>query len=64
VPIHIPAQLLVAQAIAEHGLLDAMAAGIANARYHLEIYIGEGNTIYVLAGAALLLALFLFRRRR
>ena len=62
-PIHIPARLLVAQAMAEHGLLDAMAAGIAGARYRLELYIGEGNTIYFLVVAGVLLALFLSRRR-
>jgi len=53
-----------AQALVEHGLLDAMASGLANARYRIELYIGQGNLVYVLVGAAALLLLFLVRRRR
>ncbi len=56
--------LIIAQAIAEHGLLDAMAAGVAGAKYRLEVYIGQGNTVYVLVAAAVVLALIFFRRRR
>ncbi len=50
--------------MAEHGLLDARAAGIAGAKYRLELYIGQGNTVYLLVGAAVVLALIFFRRRR
>ncbi len=63
-PFHLPIRLLVAQAMAEHGMLDAMAAGIANARYQLELYIGQGNTIYFLVAAAAILAFIFLRRRR
>ncbi len=45
-------------------MLDAMAAGIANARYQLELYIGQGNTIYFLVAAAAILAFIFLRRRR
>jgi hypothetical protein len=62
--IETPAGPLLAQAMVEHGMLDSMAAGLANARYRLELYIGEGNTIYLLAAAAVLVVLILFRRRR
>jgi len=59
-----PVHFIVAQAIVEHGMLDSVSSGLAGARYRLELYIGEGNTIYVLIGAAALLILFLFMRRR
>jgi hypothetical protein len=47
----------------EHGLLDSIAAGLSNARYHLELYIGQGNTIYFVAAAVVLLVLTRVRRR-
>jgi hypothetical protein len=47
----------------EHGLLDSIAAGLGTARYRLELYIGEGNTIYALAAVAVLLILTRVRRR-
>lgn len=56
-------QLLLAQAMVEHGLLDTIAAGLGNARYRLEVYIGEGNTIYALAAVAVLLVLTRVKRR-
>jgi hypothetical protein len=55
--------LLLAQAMVEHGLLDSIAAGLGAARYRLELYIGEGNTIYFLAAAVVLLVLTRVRRR-
>jgi hypothetical protein len=61
---HIPDQLLLAQAMAERGLLDSIAAGLGNARYRLELYIGQGNTIYLLAAVVVLLVLTRVRRRR
>jgi LPXTG-motif cell wall-anchored protein len=60
----VPVQLLVAQAMVEHGMLDAMVAGFAAARYRVELYIGQGNSFYLLIGLLALLVLFLGRRRR
>ena len=60
---HVPIHLLVAQAMVEHGMLDAMASGIAAARSRIELYIGEGNSLPLLIVLLLVLAL-LFRRRR
>jgi hypothetical protein len=37
-------QMVLAQALVEHGLLDSLAAGILHARTHLELYIGQGNS--------------------
>jgi len=60
----LPVHLLLAQAMIEHGLLDSIAAGVGNVRYRLELYIGEGNTLYFLAAAVVLLVLTRVRRRR
>jgi uncharacterized protein (TIGR03382 family) len=60
---HGPIHLLVAQALVEHGMLDAMASGIASARTRIELDIGEGNALPVLIVLLVVLAL-LFRRRR
>jgi hypothetical protein len=62
--INSPVHLLLAQAIAEHAMLDSIAAGLGNVRYRLELYIGEGNTIYFLGAALVLVLFFVFRRRR
>ena len=56
--------LVIAQALAERGMLDAMVAGITRVRYALDDLVGYDNTKYVLMGLAVLLALFAFRRRR
>ena len=48
----------------EHGMLDAMVAGFAAARYRVELYVGQGNSFYLLIGLVALLVLFLGRRRR
>jgi LPXTG-motif cell wall-anchored protein len=57
-------QMVLAQALVEHGLLDSLAAGILHARTHLELYIGQGNSTYVLLGGIVLILVLLFRRRR
>jgi hypothetical protein len=44
-------------------LLDSIAAGLGNARYRLELYIGQGNTVYLLAAAVVLLILTRVRHR-
>jgi LPXTG-motif cell wall-anchored protein len=56
--------MFLAQALVERGMLGAMAAGIAHARDRLELYIGQGNSTYVLIGAGVLLLLLLLKRRR
>jgi hypothetical protein len=61
---HTTVQLLLAQAMVEYGLLDSIAAGLGNARYRLELYVGQGNTIYVLAAVVVLLVLTRVKRRR
>ena len=57
------AQLILAQAMVEHGLLDQISAGLSGARYQLELYVGQGNTIYVVIGVVLLLVLTRVKRR-
>jgi uncharacterized protein (TIGR03382 family) len=56
--------MLLAQALVEHGLLDSMAAGIVTARDRLEIYIGRGNSTYLLIALGVVLLVLLVRRRR
>jgi hypothetical protein len=58
------APLLLAQALAERGLLDQIAAGLSSARYQLELYVGQGNTVYVVIAVVLLLVLTRVRRNR
>jgi hypothetical protein len=47
----------------EHGLLDSIAAGLTGARYRIELYIGQGNTVYLIAAVVVLLVLTRVRRR-
>ena len=61
---HTTVQLLLAQAMVERGLLDSIAAGLGNARYRLELYVGQGNTIYVVIAVVVLLVLTRVKRRR
>jgi len=61
---HTSVSLILAQAMVERGLLDSIAAGLSNARYRLELYVGEGNAIYVVIAAVLLLVLTRVRRNR
>jgi len=60
---HTTVQLLLAQAMVERGLLDSIAAGLGNARYRLELYVGQGNTIYVVIAVVVLLVLTRVKRR-
>ena len=57
------AQLILAQAMVEHGLLDQISAGLSGARYQLELYVGQGNTIYVVIAVVLILVLTRVNRR-
>ena len=60
---HTTVQLLLAQAMVERGLLESIAAGLGSARYRLELYVGQGNTIYVVIAVVVLLVLTRVRRR-
>lgn len=54
---------VLAQAMVEYGLLDSIAAGLSSAKYQLELYVGQGNTIYVVIGVVLLLIFTRVKRR-
>jgi len=56
--------LLLAQALVEHGLLSSMAAGVAQARYQVEAYLGPNGPTYLLVGAVAIFLVLLGRRRR
>ncbi len=56
--------MLLAQALVEHGMLDAMVTGVGHARDRLEIYIGQGNSVYLLIGAGIVLLFWLLKPRR
>jgi hypothetical protein len=47
----------------ERGMLDTIGTGLRGARDRLEIYIGRGNGVYLLA-AVVVVVLFLTRGRR
>lgn len=61
---HTLVPLLLAQAMVEHGLLDSIAAGLGSAKYRIELYVGQGNAIYVVIAAVVLLVLTRVRRNR
>lgn len=56
--------LLVAQALAEHGMLDSIAAGFARLRYQIDLYVGPGRSGYVLLGGLILMLWLVTRTRR
>ena len=55
---------MLAQAMVERGLLDSIAAGLSDARYRVELYVGEGNAIWVVIGVVVLLVLTRVKRNR
>jgi hypothetical protein len=57
------AQVVLGQALVEYGLLDSISAVFSRAKYQLELYVGQGNTIYVVIGVVVLLVLTRVRRR-
>jgi hypothetical protein len=57
------APLVLAQAAVERGLLDSIADGLGRVKYQVELYAGQGNAIYVVIGAVVLLILTRVRRR-
>ena len=58
------ARMLQAQALVERGLIDAMVAAVWSAVMHVEYYVGQGNTKWVLVGLAVVLAVVFFKPRR
>ena len=58
------APVVLAQAVVERGLLDSISDGLSRAKYQIEVYAGQGNAIYVVIGAVVLLILTRVRRRR
>jgi hypothetical protein len=56
--------MLIAQALVERGLLDAMVANIWSAIMQVDYYIGDGNSKWVLAGFAVVMAFVFFKPRR
>jgi len=56
-------QLVLGQAMVEYGMLDSISAGLSRAKYQLELYVGQGNTIYVVIGVVVLLVLTRVKRR-
>ena len=61
---HTCVSLMLAQAMVERGLLDSIAAGVSSARYRLELYVGEGNAMWVVVAVVVLLVLTRVRRNR
>lgn len=57
-------ELLIAQALMEHGLLDSIAAGFATLRYQLEAYAGQVPPTYLVVGVVVLFVFLIARRRR
>jgi hypothetical protein len=47
----------------ERGLLESISAGLGRAKYQIELYVGQGNAIYVVIAAVVLLILTRVRRR-
>ena len=56
--------MLIAQALVERGLLDAMVANIWSALMQIDYYVGDGNSKWVLAGLAVVMAFVFFKPRR
>ena len=60
---HTSVALVLAQAMVERGLLDSISGGLGRAKYQIELYAGQGNAIYVVIAAVVLLILTRVRRR-
>ena len=56
--------MLFAQALVERGLLDSMVSTIWSALTEVDSYIGEGNSSWVLAALAVVMAVLFFKPRR
>ncbi|MBP1597431.1 MAG: hypothetical protein H6Q05_2808 [Acidobacteria bacterium] len=63
--IHPAGAVFLAQTAAEYGgLLNAIVAGFAAARDKVELFVGAGNTKYLLIAALVMFVLVFVRRRR
>jgi len=56
-------ELLIAQALVEHGLLSSIAASFTRMRYEIDAYLGH-NATYLVFGVLVLLLFLVVRRRR
>jgi hypothetical protein len=56
--------MLIAQAIAETGLIDAMASGLNTVVMQAEYYLGNGNAKWALIAFAVVMAIIFFKPRR
>jgi hypothetical protein len=55
---------VLAQTMAEYGLLQAIAAGFSKLEYRVETFVRAGNNRNILLGAAIILFVLLVWRRR
>ena len=56
--------LMLAQTMAEYGLLQALATGFATLEYRIETFVMSGNTRYWLLGALVVFVVLMVWRRR
>lgn len=56
--------MLLAQALVERGMLDALVANVWSALMQIEYYVGAGNGKWLLAGLAVVLAIIFLKPRR
>ena len=54
---------MLAQALAERGLLDSFVSSVWSALVQVDYYVGEGNTKWVLVGLAVVMAFVLKPKR-
>ena len=55
---------MLAQTLSEDGVVASIAGELRRLRSQIEVYIGEGNAIYLLIAIAALVLWFLYRTRR
>ena len=56
--------MLIAQAIAETGMLDAFASALGSAMMQVEYYIGTGNTKWMLLALAVVMGIIFLKPKR
>ena len=57
------ARMLLAQAMMEYGVMDALAGGVARAGYYVETALGNPGSRTVIIIVAVVLGYFLLRRK-
>ncbi len=57
-------QTILAQTMAEYGVLQALATGFTTLEHRVETFVMTGNTRYVLLGVCVVILLLLVRRRQ